>query len=401
MAKAELTGETLRGVSDDFDYLDENSAARAFLNGLAEAGSKVSGQTLFGLLDRNGSEYRNSTINMGDLGETYANYSMLDKAGLALGNAVYTAAAGAHYDLLPYEGTYDRAAFVGYLQANQNWSDIYADIGAEMFSNGDLQDELVAHGGYGSIAEVLDTSSEFEGLSAGLQVLNGKSIPLGRQVGIVTMSDILGDGINPDGTANVITKAFGHSLQGLGMASLAGALASRIPRAGGGRSFRGADDIPSGYTRNVDGSITGPAGGQAWDTGYVNARGQQVFQRATGGYYVVSGNGTQVRVASPKVHGNTLDNTPTEIYQRVSEFDNIYQKTGIANDAMRRYAVDELGGDIIIPLGTRPRVQAAAIERFIVERWPGPLNREPWAGKRNPGHPNYDPDYIPYHMRGN
>ncbi|EGC17608.1 hypothetical protein HMPREF9098_0934 [Kingella denitrificans ATCC 33394] len=35
----------------------------------------------------------------------------------------------------------------------------------------------------------------------------------------------------------------------------------------------------------------------------------------------------------------------------------------------------------------------------MVERNPGPENKEPWAGKRNPNHPNYDPNYVPYHMR--
>ncbi len=127
-----------------------------------------------------------------------------------------------------------------------------------------------------------------------------------------------------------------------------------------------------------------------------------MFQRASGGYYVVGGNGAQIRVASLKVHGNTLDNTPTEIYRLVNALDGTYLKTGISNDAMRRYAADELGFPFTPDyVGTRPRVQAAAIERFIVERWPGPLNLESWAGKRNPTHPNYDPNYIPAHMRGN
>ncbi|EEG33617.1 hypothetical protein NEIFLAOT_01325 [Neisseria flavescens NRL30031/H210] len=43
--------------------------------------------------------------------------------------------------------------------------------------------------------------------------------------------------------------------------------------------------------------------------------------------------------------------------------------------------------------------RAEKIERFLTERNPGPENKEPWAGKRKVGHPNYDPNYIPKHMR--
>ena len=53
------------------------------------------------------------------------------------------------------------------------------------------------------------------------------------------------------------------------------------------------------------------------------------------------------------------------------------------------------------PMGTRPRIRAAEIERFIVERKPGPENKEPWAGKRDPTHSNYDPNYIPPHRQKN
>ena len=59
----------------------------------------------------------------------------------------------------------------------------------------------------------------------------------------------------------------------------------------------------------------------------------------------------------------------------------------------------EVGDGDVIPIGKRPRNKAAEIERNLVERNPGPENKEPWAGKRKPGHPNYDPNYIPHHMR--
>ncbi len=189
--------------------------------------------------------------------------------------------------------------------------------------------------------------------------------------------------------------------------STAGALIASIPALGKGPYGRRVASrvsensaLPPRYIRNADGSITGPAGGRAWETGYVNELGQQVFQRASGGYYVVGESGAQIRVRSPKVHGNTLDNTPTEIYRLVTP-DSGYLKTGISKDALLRYSRNELGLNDIQIIGTRTRIQAAAIERFIVERWPGPLNLESWAGARNPNHPNFDPNYIPAHLRGN
>lgn len=69
-ATALLTAETLIGISDDFAHLESDAAARAFLDGLEQAGQVVDGQTLFGQLDRGSDEYRNSTINMGDMVQT-------------------------------------------------------------------------------------------------------------------------------------------------------------------------------------------------------------------------------------------------------------------------------------------------------------------------------------------
>jgi hypothetical protein len=158
--------------------------------------------------------------------------------------------------------------------------------------------------------------------------------------------------------------------------------------------------LPSGYADLGDGWIRGSGGGRAWDTGYTQG-GKPVYQRESGGYYVIGDNGTQVRTGSPKPHGNTVDNTPTEIYRRVSDLDGSYQKIGISTDAHRRYTRQELGFDSIDVVKTLPRDQAVKVERFIAERWPGPLNKEPWAGARNPSHPNYDPNYIPFHMRNN
>ena len=60
-----LVGETLRGVSDDYADIKENQAARTFINQLPEAGKITNnGQHLFGVLDRESDEYRNSLYNI-------------------------------------------------------------------------------------------------------------------------------------------------------------------------------------------------------------------------------------------------------------------------------------------------------------------------------------------------
>ena len=79
-----LTGETLRGVSDDYADLQENHAARAFLNQLPGAGKRTAnGQHLFGVLDRNSDEYRNSLYNIRQVdsnADLYAHLPQINKA---------------------------------------------------------------------------------------------------------------------------------------------------------------------------------------------------------------------------------------------------------------------------------------------------------------------------------
>ena len=59
-ALAQLTAEALRGVSDNFAYVEENAVARNYLNELQK---EAKDNTLFAELDRQSAEYRNSLIN--------------------------------------------------------------------------------------------------------------------------------------------------------------------------------------------------------------------------------------------------------------------------------------------------------------------------------------------------
>ncbi len=101
---------------------------------------------------------------------------------------------------------------------------------------------------------------------------------------------------------------------------------------------------------------------------------------------------------SPSEHRNTLNSEPTEIYiKRDAEGNRL--KTGISQKADDRYSSAEIDRGRVDVIGNRPRDKAAKLERFMVERKPGPDNNEWWAGKRDPTHENYDPNYVPPHMR--
>ena len=99
-------------------------------------------------------------------------------------------------------------------------------------------------------------------------------------------------------------------------------------------------------------------------------------------------------------NGNTHNNEPTKIYKKVDK-NKKYLKTGMAKNPKTRYTEEQKAGGRTIEIvkdKTYSRKRAAEIERFIIERNPGPENLEKFAGKRKPGHKNYDPNYKPPHM---
>lgn len=107
------------------------------------------------------------------------------------------------------------------------------------------------------------------------------------------------------------------------------------------------------------------------------------------------------RRAETKRHGNTLGKQPAELYLLYDK-DEKYLKPGIAEITDNRYSKKqrkELNGAIAKMKRKGTRIEMKEFERFIEERWPGPLTKEKWAGKANPKHPNYDPNYIPMHLR--
>ncbi len=85
-----------------------------------------------------------------------------------------------------------------------------------------------------------------------------------------------------------------------------------------------------------------------------------------------------------KVHGNSLQSTkPTTLY-RLEKSTGEHLKTGITSKANpeKRYSNAFMKDKKMTPLDKGTRSEMAKKEREIVEKNPGPLNREPWAGKK-------------------
>jgi hypothetical protein len=76
------------------------------------------------------------------------------------------------------------------------------------------------------------------------------------------------------------------------------------------------------------------------------------------------------------------------LYGRFDKDDN-FQKWGVSQDTGGRYTKGELDGGWLDRYRAGPRGDMLDLERKFVERFPGPLNKEPWAGWKNPNHPNY------------
>src|SRR5450432_1096147 len=88
--------------------------------------------------------------------------------------------------------------------------------------------------------------------------------------------------------------------------------------------------------------------------------------------------------SAAKVHGNSLQSTkPTTLY-KLEKSTGEHLKTGITSkvNPEKRYSKGFMADKKMIRLDKGTRAEMAKKEREIVEKTPGPLNKEPWAGKK-------------------
>ncbi len=79
------------------------------------------------------------------------------------------------------------------------------------------------------------------------------------------------------------------------------------------------------------------------------------------------------------IHGNSASSPDKAYLYRLYDSGN-YLKTGISKNPQSRYSQTFMQGKDMEILQSGTRREMLNLERFIVERDPGPLNRERWAG---------------------
>lgn len=96
------------------------------------------------------------------------------------------------------------------------------------------------------------------------------------------------------------------------------------------------------------------------------------------------------KYAKPKDsgHGNVAGDQEAVLYKRYDK-DGNFEKHGVTQDPDTRYSKKEIDGGRLVESERGPRRDMLKKERERVESDPGPLNREPWAGrKKNPNEPD-------------
>lgn len=107
----------------------------------------------------------------------------------------------------------------------------------------------------------------------------------------------------------------------------------------------------------------------------------QSTQGATWGTGVSSGYGKWIN-SIESVHGNSILSTrPTTLYELYTD-EGQFLKWGISQDMNTRYSGAFMADKRIFEHATGKRGDILRLEREMVETRPGPLNLEPWAGKR-------------------
>ncbi|UJP39787.1 RHS repeat-associated core domain-containing protein [Cellulomonas palmilytica] len=91
---------------------------------------------------------------------------------------------------------------------------------------------------------------------------------------------------------------------------------------------------------------------------------------------------SEVATVAPRVvHGNSASSPATAYLYRLSSTETGYLKTGISQNPMTRYSQTFMQDKTMEILQSGTRREMLNLERFIVERDPGLLNFERWAGQ--------------------
>jgi len=177
-----------------------------------------------------------------------------------------------------------------------------------------------------------------------------------------------GDPVNKtDPTGQIAETPWDVANVGMGVASLAGNVASG----------------------NVGGALV-DAAGLAYDVAAT------VFPGLPGGAgtLIKAGRVGEALEASARAvkgaHGNKVDERPATLYAKYDK-DGNFLKWGVTKheNPSKRYTRSQIDGGTVRPLERGARSEMIKKERDLVERSPGPANREPWAGRARDGAKGY------------
>lgn len=82
-------------------------------------------------------------------------------------------------------------------------------------------------------------------------------------------------------------------------------------------------------------------------------------------------------------HGNSLSSKRPAFLYRLYDAAGKYLKTGVSQNPFKRYTKTFMKNKTMKVITKGSRKEIAALERWIVERDGGPLNREKWANTAN------------------
>lgn len=91
---------------------------------------------------------------------------------------------------------------------------------------------------------------------------------------------------------------------------------------------------------------------------------------------------------APSTHGNSRNSSATNYLYVLEDANGGYLKTGITQDPAGRYSARDMaamGADRMRVLTSGSRSDMLDLEKWIVQRWPGPFNKESHAGKMDLG----------------
>lgn len=94
-----------------------------------------------------------------------------------------------------------------------------------------------------------------------------------------------------------------------------------------------------------------------------------------------SGYGNWIRSVE-SVHGNSALSTRMAYLYRLDDAQGNLLKWGVTQDLVGRYPAEFLADKQMFPIAQGRRIDMLRLERDYVETYPGPLNRERWAGAR-------------------